>query len=98
MNIKKRVASLVLIMSIPMFGSSSYNLKDDHFVIIEVLENPVAIKTNIDSSRSCDITCSLLQSRAAKIHKGKTLKIKVMGDNDIIIKCNGSKGITISRD
>jgi hypothetical protein len=87
-----------LLLSISLFASNKHNIKDDTIVIIDVFNTPVAIMSNIDSSRSCDIYCGLLSGRKIKIHKGKTVTIPVIGDNDIIIQCKGSKGITISRD
>ena len=86
--------SLSLLVSLPAFGESGVNVEDRMTVIVKVFEAPVPIRAVFTGSK-CEISAPMTHGYAKP---GETFRIKVIGDKDIIVRCNGEKGITISRD
>ncbi|MBL6996714.1 hypothetical protein [Desulfobacula sp.] len=86
-----------LLVSLPAFGKSVTNLEDGTPVIVKVFGTPVGIESNFKYSE-CQITYGILPMHSVKIAPGISFRIKVIGDDDIIVQCNGEKGITISRE
>lgn len=98
------LVSLSLLVSLPAFGGGGINVEDGKPAIVKVFGTPVGIESNFrrraynDGHMMCYISYGVLPNSAYKIDQGETLRIKVIGDKDIIVRCNGEKGITISRD
>ena len=92
--------SLSLLVSLPAFGGSAVNVEDGKPAIVKVYGNPVGIESNYSSfsGNICKITYGVLPMNMGKVAIGGVLRIKVIGDKDIIVRCNGEKGITISRE
>jgi len=85
-----------LLVSLPALGGGSIKLKNGQPVVFEVLGAPVVICSRVNEySVDCLINTNNTGSR---VKLGETLRIKVIGDKDIIVQCNGEKGITISRE
>jgi len=87
------VASLSLSISLPAFGGG-VDVENDKAAIVKVFGAPVGIHSFFYSGK-CVISLPVGQCRVAS---GETLRVKVIGDKDILARCNGKKGITISRD
>ncbi len=91
------LVSLSLLVSLPAFGESGVNVEDGKPAIVKVYSEPVGIESNFRRGR-CVIQYGVLPRNGAHVAPGNALRIKVIGDDDIIVQCNGEKGITISRD
>lgn len=91
------LVSLSLLVSLPAFGGGGINVEDGKPAIIKVFGAPVGIESNFRSGE-CGIQYGVLPMNGVKVAPGKALKIKVIGGDDIVVLCNGEKGITISRD
>jgi len=90
------LVSLSLLVSLPAFGGSGINVEDGKPAIVKVFGAPVGIKS-LFRQGECYIHYGALPSYN-EVAPGETLAIKVIGDKDIIVRCNGKKGITISRE
>jgi len=88
--------SLSLLVSLPAFGEGGINLEAGP-AIVKVFGTPVAIDSNFNFGK-CKIQCGLLPMNYWEAQPGETLRIKVIGDKDIIVLCNGEKGFSISRE
>lgn len=91
---------LFLFATIPLFASNSYEVAHEETVILKVYNEPVGIHSeSIFKDTTCRISCTISPSmRSSNIKIGETFRIKVIDGKDIIVLCNGKKGITISRD
>ena len=98
------LVSLSLLVSLPAFGGGGINVEDGKPVIVKVCGGPVGIESNfkkeryVDEPKMCYISYGVIPGHEVKIKIGETLRIKVIGDDDIVVLCNGEKGITISRE
>ena len=91
------LVSLSLLLSLPAFGESGVNIEGGGPAIVKVFAAPVGI-TSIFERGKCRIYTGILPMTYNEIAPGETFRIKVIGDKDIIVQCNGEKGTTISRD
>lgn len=91
---------LFLFATIPLFASNSYEVAHEETVIIKVYNEPVGIHSKLlFKDTTCRISCTISPSmRSSDIKIGETFRIQVIDGKDIIVLCNGKKGITISRD
>ena len=90
------LVSLSLLVSLPAFGGGGINVEGGP-AIIKVFGAPVGIES-IFKRGKCQVFYGVLPMTYSELAPGKTLRIKVIGDKDILVQCNGEKGITISRD
>jgi len=96
------LVSSSMLVSMPAFGGSDNNVRDGYPAIVKVYGQPVGIESNYrqimgTDTKGCHIQYGVLPGNRAIIFKGTNFRIKVFGDHDIIVLCNGEKGITISR-
>jgi len=95
------LVSISLLVSIPAFGEDAVNVEHKCPVIIKVYGAPVgifSIEKPYTREEECTIKFSIFATSSAVTNKGETLRIKVIGDKDIIVRCNGKNGITINRE
>ena len=86
-----------LSISLPAFADSGGDVENAKPAIIKVFDAPVGIESNFKDGK-CQIQYGVFPMNAVMVASGNSLRIKVFGDDDVIILCNGAKGITISRD
>ena len=89
--------SSCLLIALPALGKNGTNVEDNHSAIIKVYDSPVGIQSNFKRGK-CSILSNIIPMSEYKIPLGESIGIKVIGDDDIIVHCNGKKGITISRE
>lgn len=94
------LVSLFLLVSLPVFGADGVDIGNGMPAIINVYGNPVGIESNTNpyGHNECLINYGVLPRNMVSIAPGETLRIKVIGDKDILVRCNGEKGITINRE
>ena len=90
------LVSSSMLVSMPAFGKSVINVEHCTPVIVKVFDAPVGIESEYYKGK-CVIRYGII-SGIMQIKPGNSLRIKVIGDDDIIVLCNGEKGITISRE
>ena len=88
---------LPLMISPTANASSAVEVEDGVPVIVKVFGAPVGFESNSEGDK-CKIQYGVLPMNGVTVAQGKELRIKVVGDDGINIRCNGRKGITISRD
>ena len=77
------------------FSSDETVVKDGRPAIVKVFGAPVGIESNffkelyVDESKMCHISYGVIPRHTVKIKLGETLRIKVIGDADIVVRCNG---------
>jgi len=86
-----------LFSTMPIFANKGYSISHGELSIVKVYNSPVGIESR-DIGTECRISLNLSPATESSVKPGKTLRIKVDEGKDIIILCNGKKGITISRD
>ncbi len=91
------LVSSSLLVSLPAFGENIVSVEDGLPVIVKVYGYPVGIESNFKSNK-CDIQYGVLPGNTVKVASGKDLRIRVIGGDDVVVRCHGKHGISIRRD
>lgn len=78
------------------FGSDELRLGNERPAILEVFGDPVGIRS-VYQFEKCHIQVGVLPMNVIRISLGESFDIPVVGGRDVVLRCEGDRGIVISR-